>query len=132
MSTTEITVTVPADSDADDCLAAAVAAYVADHPSLEGWDLSPRWTDETRETVSLCVPAERLWTDGNNAGDGYAPDADDVDEATDDLADGGEVLHRRECTSEIAVVRTATGAIVGIGGDGSGGGAWAVELVPAS
>ena len=51
------TVTVFADPDQDDCLAAAEAAYVAEHPSLKGYDLSARWTDDDRETVTLSVPA---------------------------------------------------------------------------
>jgi len=57
MATKTITVIVPADPDQDDCLTAAVEAYVAEHPELEGWDLSPRWTDDDdRETVTLTVP----------------------------------------------------------------------------
>lgn len=47
---------VPANPDLDDCLTGAADAYVAEHPELKGWDLSPRWTDETRETVTLTVP----------------------------------------------------------------------------
>lgn len=49
-------VTVPADTDADDCLAAAAEAYVLSRPEAEGWDLEPRWEDETRERVVLSVP----------------------------------------------------------------------------
>lgn len=56
-----VDVTVPADPDQDDCLEAAAAAYVADHPELEGWDLSPRWAvdegGEMREAIVLTVPA---------------------------------------------------------------------------
>lgn len=52
-----VEITVPANADADDCLADAAEAYVADHPGLKGYDLSPRWADETRETVTLSVPS---------------------------------------------------------------------------
>lgn len=53
------TVTVRANPDLDDCLAGAAEAYVSEHPELKGWDLDPRWTDETRETVTLTVPVSR-------------------------------------------------------------------------
>jgi hypothetical protein len=49
-------ITVHADPDQDDCLSAAAAEYVSDHPELDGWDLEPRWSDESRERVSLTVP----------------------------------------------------------------------------
>ena len=52
-----ITVAVKANPDLDDCLQGAAEAYIAAHPELKGWDLSPEWTDETRETVTLTVPA---------------------------------------------------------------------------
>lgn len=54
-----ITITVSASryADADDCLAAAVDAYVAAHPETEGYDFSPRWGDDERETIELDVPA---------------------------------------------------------------------------
>ena len=42
--------------DADDCLAAA-AADVAAERGLQGWDLSPRWEDEQRETILVDIPA---------------------------------------------------------------------------
>lgn len=52
-----VEVTVAADPDQDDCLAAAAEAYTEEHPALKGWDLSPRWTDDrNRETVTLSVP----------------------------------------------------------------------------
>lgn len=54
----DVTVTVPANPDLDDCLAAAAAAYIEEHPELEGYDLEPRWSDDdSRETVDLTVPA---------------------------------------------------------------------------
>ena len=53
-----VTVTVTANPDEDDCLAAAEREYISEHPELRGYDLSPRWTDEDdRETVDLTVPA---------------------------------------------------------------------------
>lgn len=52
----KLEVTVKADPNADDCLAAAAENYLAQHRNLRGWDLAPRWTDETRETVTLTVP----------------------------------------------------------------------------
>ena len=50
------TVTVTANPDQDDCLACAAEQYIAAHPEAKGWDLSPRWADESRETVELTVP----------------------------------------------------------------------------
>ena len=51
------TIIVRADSDADDCLAAAVERYIDEHPEAEGWDLRPRWVDDDdRELVALTVP----------------------------------------------------------------------------
>lgn len=56
---THTTITVPARryADADDCLAAAAADYVARHPDAAGYDLSPRWADDDRDTIALDVPA---------------------------------------------------------------------------
>ncbi len=56
--TTSVQITVPAADyvDADDCLQAAADAYAATH-DLGGWDLSPRWTDEQRDSITLTVPA---------------------------------------------------------------------------
>lgn len=51
-----IDITVKANADADDCLADAAARYIARNPELRGYDLSPRWTDDERETVTLTVP----------------------------------------------------------------------------
>lgn len=51
-----VDVTVPADEEQDDCLTAAQTAYIEAHPDLVGYDLSPRWTDADRETVTLSVP----------------------------------------------------------------------------
>lgn len=54
----QIKITVPANADADDCLRAAVDAYIAEHPEAAGWDLLPRWADEDREEIVLTVPVE--------------------------------------------------------------------------
>jgi len=40
--------------DHDDCLAAA-AAIVAEREGLEDWQVSARWTDEDRETITVMV-----------------------------------------------------------------------------
>lgn len=52
-----VMVVVTADQDQDDCLAAAAESYIATHPALAGWDLSPTWADASREQVTLTVPA---------------------------------------------------------------------------
>lgn len=49
-------ITVPANPDLDDCLTGAARDYIAEHSDLRGYDLSPRWTDEERESVTLSVP----------------------------------------------------------------------------
>lgn len=55
---TGIEIDVAADPDEDDCLAAAAREWASERDGLQGWDLSPRWTDEdTRETVTLTIPA---------------------------------------------------------------------------
>ena len=78
--------------------------------------------------------ANELYTRGNNAGLGYAPytdtAADDtVDAAVEEAkADGWEVVHGAGNTSDVVVLRNGDGEFLGIGGDGSGNGAWAVVL----
>ncbi len=133
MSTTvETTIKSAAFADYDDSLSACAADYAATH-GLESWHVEARWADDSREEIVLTVDADALWRAGNDTGRGEAPDADDVDEAAEALAaDGGEILRPQRNTDQFAIVRTAEGAIVGIGGDGAGGGAWAVELVPAA
>ena len=50
-------IVVKANPDLDDCLTGAAEAYTEEHPDLEGYDLAPRWTDESdRETVTLSIP----------------------------------------------------------------------------
>lgn len=51
------TIIVPADPNEDDCLATAEARFIAEHPELTGWDLSPEFTDDNeRDYVTLTVP----------------------------------------------------------------------------
>jgi hypothetical protein len=57
-----ITITVPAADyeEHDDCLAAAEAAYISEHPDLQGWDLRPSWVggdDGERDEIELTVPS---------------------------------------------------------------------------
>lgn len=52
-----IEITVAANADADDCLAAAADEYIAEHPELTGWDLDPRWAADDCEEIALTVPA---------------------------------------------------------------------------
>lgn len=57
MTNRKLEITVIANPDADDCLAEAVSRHLAEYPDLAGYDLDPRWTDEsTRKTVTLTVP----------------------------------------------------------------------------
>ena len=56
--TRTVEITVRADLAADDCLSDAVASYLTNHYGLRDWDLAPRWTDESHETITLTVP---LW-----------------------------------------------------------------------
>jgi len=45
--------------DQDDCLTAAAADYVREHPKAERYDLDARWADENdRSVILLDVPAE--------------------------------------------------------------------------
>ena len=41
--------------DRDDCLQAAADDYSAAH-GLDGWDLSPQWLDNQRDTITLTAP----------------------------------------------------------------------------
>ena len=43
-------------ADYEDCLAAAADDYAAAN-DLAGWDLSPCWADDQRDTIVLTVPA---------------------------------------------------------------------------
>lgn len=68
-------------ADSDDCLAAAERDYAEAH-DLEGWDLSPRWADDERETILLSVPAATIAVHeaegGANVGGGDAIEDSDV------------------------------------------------------
>lgn len=78
--------------------------------------------------------ARELYTRGNNAGCGYAPYADvagdDTIEAAVEAAqaDGWTLVLSRETSDDVAVLRDGDGALMGIGGDAHGNGAWAVIL----
>jgi hypothetical protein len=60
MTTTTTTTAIRIDAsryeDSDDCLRTAADAIATDR-GLEGWDLSPRWEDDQRDTVLVDVPA---------------------------------------------------------------------------
>lgn len=58
-------INVPADPDADDCLAAAAAAFLSENRALKGYDLNPQWADESHGKVSLTLPGwfHRDYTD---------------------------------------------------------------------
>lgn len=77
--------------------------------------------------------AVALWRQGNDAGRGYAPYADVAGEDTIDAAveaaqaDGWELVEARETSDQIALLRQGN-EWMGIGGDASGHGAWAVIL----
>lgn len=44
--------------DHDDCLAAAAADVVSDHPECDGYEMSARWADaERRDVILVDVPA---------------------------------------------------------------------------
>lgn len=53
----EVTIDAARYADYDDCLAAAAAEYVEDHPNAAGYDLSPRWADDDRDQIVLTVPS---------------------------------------------------------------------------
>lgn len=79
--------------------------------------------------------ARRLYSAGNNQGLGYAPYTDAPGPDTIDaaviaaVADGWTVVQQRLSSDEVVVLSDADGAILGIGGDGQGNGAWAVPLL---
>ena|SRR5277367_5612694 len=79
--------------------------------------------------------ADRLYSHGNNQGLGYAPYTDvpgpDTVEAAVQaaIADGWTVVDRAYTTDDCHVLEDDDGALLGIGGDGQGNGAWAVPLL---
>lgn len=84
-------------------------------------------------TISM-RDAKRLYAYGNDHGCGYAPYRDvpgsDTIEAAVSAAeaDGWTLLLSRHTSDDIAVLSNADGALLGIGGDAQGNGAWAVAL----
>lgn len=58
--TTTIEISARDYEDCDDCLEAAAADYISEHPEAAGYDLNPRWVggDEgERDYIALDVPA---------------------------------------------------------------------------
>ena len=55
---TTITVSAAQYSDADDCLAAASAEYLNDHPGVEDWQVTAEWASDERDEIALTVPAD--------------------------------------------------------------------------
>lgn len=73
--------------------------------------------------------ANTLYTAGNNAGRGFAPDEPEVDAAVGAfVADGWTLEHARNLSDEIAILSNDDGEYVGVGGDAHGNGAWAVNI----
>jgi hypothetical protein len=78
--------------------------------------------------------AGRLYRRGNDAGRGYAPYADVAGEDTVSAAveaaehDGWTLVHPRYDSSQVAVLSSADGEVMAIGGDAMGRGAWAVMV----
>lgn len=79
-------------------------------------------------TTITMTEARALYTAGNNAGSGYAPDAEEIDAAVEALvADGGTLVLERQTSDDVAVV-AVDGKLVAIGGDAMGRNAWAVTI----
>jgi hypothetical protein len=69
--------------------------------------------------------ARALYTVGNNAGAGWEPEIDAVDDAA---ASMGDIVLERRTSDDVALVHVGS-TLVAIGGDASGRGAWAVTIV---
>ena len=85
----------------------------------------------TRPDISR-AEARSLYRSENAAGRGYPPcgDEDTIDDAVRRMvSEGGEVILERRTSDDIAVVREASGWLVGIGGDAAGRNAWCVSLL---
>jgi hypothetical protein len=82
-------------------------------------------------TISM-RDAKRLYNYGNHHGSGYSPytDGDDTIEAAQAAAeaDGWTEVLARHNSDEIVVLVDGDGALLGIGGEANGHGAWAVVL----
>ena len=60
MASQTISVSSKRYEDEDDCLSAAAAEYVEEHPELAGYSLCPRWEGGdagSREAILLDLPA---------------------------------------------------------------------------
>ena len=91
--------------------------------------------EDSTMTISISMrDARRLYAYGNDRGCGYAPYRDvpgpDTIEAavTAAEADGWTLILERHTSDDVAVLSDADGALLGIGGDAQGNGAWAVVL----
>ena len=86
--------------------------------------------------------ANRAYSEGNNAGRGFAPDTEPSrrrygDGTVDDavayaLRDGWVVVYDCEHAGDMAVLRHEDGRWIAIGGDGMGRQAWAVDITSAA
>lgn len=74
--------------------------------------------------------ARALYTVGNNAGRGYAPDQDTIDATVEALVEeGGTLVLDRNTSDDVAVVEDSSGELIAIGGDAGGRNAWAVVIL---
>lgn len=111
MTTDTMTVLVPADADADDCLAAATSEFIEANPTLVGHDLDPQWADDDREVVALTVPVslteEAVREAARACSEGWAEQTDDTERWTGDVPDADldylqqEILGRQATSREI-------------------------------
>ena len=73
--------------------------------------------------------ALQAWRTENDAGHGFAPDDEAIDDAVRAYtASGAALLFERRTSDDIAVLRTEDGRIIGIGGDADGNNAWGCFL----
>lgn len=79
-------------------------------------------------TAITMSDARKAYRAGNNAGRGYAPDGETVDEAvTAAVADGYELVLAHKTSDDVAVLQS-DGETIAIGGDSMGRNAWAVRI----
>lgn len=74
--------------------------------------------------------AQEIYTRENNAGNGYAPDEERIEDAVREIVEefGGEVVCKRTASDEVVAVLCDDGDLVIIGGDAMGRKAWAVQV----
>ena len=77
-------------------------------------------------TMSEAVNA---YNKGNDSGEGYEAAGETIDEAVETMvAKGGKLVLDRNTSDDVAVVESASGKLVAIGGDAQGRNAWAVSI----